>query len=99
MGVSLFLIWREDLNRKEVKIAIGVFTVQLIFNVVWSLVFFGTHNIAGGLIFVILLWISILVNIFVFYRISKPAGIILIPYLIWVTIAGYLNYSVYLLSL
>ena len=99
MGISLFLIWREGLNRKEVKIAIGVFAVQLMVNVVWSLIFFGTHNIAGGLVLVILLWITILVNIFVFYRISKPAGIILIPYLIWVTIAGYLNYSVYLLSL
>lgn len=99
MGVSLFLIWREGLNRKDVKIGIGVFAVQLILNVVWSLVFFGSHNIAGGLVMVILLWISILINIVVFYRISKPAGIILIPYLIWVTIAGYLNYSVYLLGI
>jgi tryptophan-rich sensory protein len=82
-----------------VKIGIGVFAVQLILNVVWSLVFFGSHNISGGLVVVILLWISILINIVVFYRISKPAGIILIPYLIWVTIAGYLNYSVYLLGI
>jgi translocator protein len=98
MGISLFLVWREGLDRKDVRIAILVFAVQLVLNVVWSLVFFATHNIFGGLVLVILLWISILVNIIVFYRISKPAGLILIPYLIWVSIASYLNYSVFLLN-
>ena len=98
MGISLFLIWREGLERKDVKIAILVFAIQLLINVVWSITFFATHNIFGGLVMVIILWISILINILVFYRISKPAAIILIPYLIWVTIAGYLNYTVFLLN-
>jgi translocator protein len=98
MGISLFLIWREGLERKDVKIAILVFAVQLVINVGWSIIFFATHNIIGGLVLVIILWISILINILVFYRISKPAAIILIPYLIWVTIAGYLNYTVFVLN-
>ncbi|MCE5214586.1 MAG: tryptophan-rich sensory protein [Methanobacterium sp.] len=98
MGISLFLIWREGLGRKDVKIAVLVFAAQLVINVIWSLVFFGGHNLFGGLILVIILWISILINIIVFYRIYKPAGLILLPYLIWVTIASYLNYSVYLLN-
>jgi tryptophan-rich sensory protein len=98
MGISLFLVWREGLNRKDVQVAIGVFAVQLIINVVWSLVFFGTHNIFGGLVLVLLLWVAILVNIIVFYRISKPAGLILIPYIVWVSIASYLNYSVLILT-
>lgn len=98
MGISLFLVWREGLERKDVKIAIIVFAAQLVINVVWSLVFFATHNIIGGLVMVIILWVSILITILVFYRISKPAAIILIPYLIWVTIAGYLNYTVFLLN-
>ena len=98
IGISLYLVWREGLDRRDVRIALLVFAVQLILNVVWSLVFFGTHNIFGGLVLVILLWISILANIVVFYRISKPAGLILIPYLIWVSIASYLNYSVFLLN-
>lgn len=98
MGISLFLIWREGLHRKDVQVAIGVFAVQLIINVVWSLVFFGTHNIFGGLVLVLLLWVAILVNIIVFYRISKPAGLILIPYIVWVSIASYLNYSVLILT-
>ena len=98
MGISLFLIWREGLNRKDVQIAIIVFAVQLAINVIWSLVFFGTHNLFGGLVLVLILWAAILVNIIVFYRISKPAGLILIPYIVWVSIASYLNYSVLILS-
>ena len=98
MGIALFLVWREGFARKDVKIAIVIFAIQLILNVMWSLVFFGGHNILGGLILIIVLWISILINIIVFYRISRPAGLILVPYLIWVTIAAYLNYSVYLLN-
>jgi translocator protein len=98
MGISLFLIWREGLNRKDVQIAVIVFAVQLAINVVWSLVFFGTHNIFGGLLLVLILWVAILVNIIVFYRISKPAGLILIPYIVWVSIASYLNYSVLMLT-
>ena len=93
MGISLFLIWREGLNRKDVQIAVIVFAVQLAINVIWSLVFFGTHNIFGGLVLVLILWVAILVNIIVFYRISKPAGLILIPYIVWVSIASYLNYN------
>lgn len=98
IGISLYLVWKQGLDRIEVRIALLVFAVQLILNVVWSLVFFGTHNIFGGLVLVILLWISILANIIVFYRISKPGGLILIPYLIWVTIASYLNYIVFVLN-
>ena len=98
MGIALFLVWREGLERKEVKIAIIVFAFQLAINVIWSLVFFGGHNLFGGLVLVLILWIAILINIIVFYRISKAAGLILIPYLIWVSIASYLNYSVFILN-
>ncbi len=98
MGIALFLVWREGLERKEVKVAILIFAVQLAINVMWSLVFFGGHNIFGGLVLIVILWIAILINIIVFYRISKAAGLILIPYLIWVSIATYLNYSVFILN-
>jgi translocator protein len=95
---SLFLIWRKGLERKDVQVAILVFAVQLIINVIWSLVFFGSHSIFGGLIMVMLLWVAIIINIFVFYRISKPAGLLLIPYLVWVTIATYLQYYLFILN-
>jgi translocator protein len=98
MGIALFLVWKEGLDRKDVKFAILIFAVQLFLNILWSLVFFGMHSIFGGLILILILWIAIFANIIAFYVISKPAGLLLIPYLIWVSIASYLNYTVYLLN-
>ncbi|MGF7118660.1 TspO/MBR family protein [Methanobacterium oryzae] len=98
MGIALFLIWRKGLERQDVKIAIGVFGVQLILNFFWTIIFFGFRSLFGGLIEIMFLWIAILVNIILFYRISKAAGILLVPYIVWVTIASYLNYTVYLLN-
>lgn len=99
MGVALFLVWREGVNREDVRIALVVFAAQLILNVLWSVIFFGFHSLLGGLLTVIILWITILANIIVFYRVSKPAGLLLVPYIVWVSIASYLNYSVYLLNI
>jgi translocator protein len=98
MGIALFLVWKKGLDRKDVKFAILIFAVQLFLNILWSLVFFGMHSIFGGLILILILWIAIFANIIAFYVISKPAGLLLIPYLIWVSIASYLNYTVYLLN-
>lgn len=99
MGIALYLVWSSGLDRKDVKIAIVVFFVQLILNTLWSLVFFGMHSLFGGVVTIVILWIAILVNIILFYRISKPAGLLLVPYIIWVSIASYLTYSVYLLNI
>ena len=98
MGIALFLVWREGLDRRDVRYAILIFAVQLGLNIAWSLVFFGLHSIFGGLVLIIILWLAIWANIVAFYVISKPAGLILIPYLIWVSIASYLNYTIYLLN-
>lgn len=98
MGIALFLIWKEDLKNKEVKTAFTVFIIQLIFNASWSIVFFGMRSTAGGLIVIIILWILILISILKFMKISKTAGILLIPYLLWVTFAAILNYSIYNLN-
>jgi tryptophan-rich sensory protein len=92
------MVWRKGLETKPAKIALAVFAVQLGLNLLWSLVFFGLHSILGGLVIIILMWLAILVNIILFYRISKWAGLILLPYIVWVTIATYLNYSIYLLN-
>lgn len=99
MGIALYLVWSKGLERKDVKIAIGIFFVQLILNTMWSIIFFGMHSLFGGLVTIIILWIAILINIVLFYRISKPAGLLLVPYIVWVTIASYLTYSVYLLNM
>jgi tryptophan-rich sensory protein len=99
MGIALFLVWRQGLWRRDVKIAVIIFAVQLVLNVLWSVIFFGLQSLLGGLIEIVFLWIAILATIITFYRISKPAGILLLPYIIWVTIASYLTYTVYLLNI
>jgi translocator protein len=98
IGIALFLIWRQGIERRDVRFAMGIFAVQLILNLLWSLVFFGLHSILGGFIIIMVLWIAILANMIAFYVLSKPAGILMVPYLIWVSIASYLNYSVLLLN-
>ncbi|MGZ7047438.1 MAG: TspO/MBR family protein, partial [Methanobacterium sp.] len=67
-------------------------------NFFWTIIFFGFKSIFGGLVSIVILWIAILINIILFYRISKAAGILLVPYIIWVTIASYLNYTVFVLN-
>ncbi len=98
IGIALFLVWRQGIERRDVRFALGIFAVQLILNLMWSLVFFGLHSILGGFIIIMVLWIAILANMIAFYVLSKPAGILMVPYLIWVSIASYLNYSVLLLN-
>ena len=98
MGISLFLIWKEDLKNKEIRSAFIIFIVQLIFNALWSIVFFGAQSIIGGLIVIIILWVLILITILKFIKISRVAGILLIPYLLWVSFATVLNFFIYKLN-
>jgi translocator protein len=98
MGIALFLVWREGLHRRDVRFAILIFGVQLTLNLLWSVVFFSFHALFGSFIIVMFLWLAILANIIAFLIISKWAGLLLVPYIIWVSIASYLNYSVYLLN-
>ena len=98
MGIALFLVWREGLNRSDVRFAILIFAVQLVLNLLWSIVFFTYHSLFGSFILIMILWIAILANIIAFSIISRTAGLLLVPYIVWVSIASYLNYSVYLLN-
>lgn len=98
MGISLFIIWKEDLKNKNVKNAFAIFIVQLIVNLLWSVVFFGMHSISGGLIVIIVLLVMIIITIVKFKKISFTASILLIPYLLWVCFATILNFYFYKLN-
>jgi tryptophan-rich sensory protein len=98
MGISLFLVWKEGTGNSFVKPALTLFIVQLILNSLWSAVFFGMKSISGGLLIIILLWLAILFTIFRFMKVSSFAGILLIPYLLWVSFASVLNYFFYKLN-
>lgn len=98
MGISLFLVWREDLKNAVVKKAFYVFMIQLIFNASWSIVFFGFQSVTGALIIIIILWLLIIYTILNFLKVSRTSGILLIPYLLWVSFAAILNFFIFKLN-
>jgi len=98
MGVALFLVWKKGFESKGVKTAVGVFAVQLVLNVLWSVAFFGMQSPLLGLVVIALLWLAIAASIYVFWKISRPAAALLVPYIAWVSFAAFLNYSVWLLN-
>lgn len=97
MGVALYLVWRSDRGRLR-RVALAAFGVQLVLNAAWSLVFFGSREIFGGLVVIIALLVSILVTIAAFARIDRRAAILLVPYLLWVGFATALNYELWRLN-
>jgi tryptophan-rich sensory protein len=98
MGISAFLVWQKGLKKKGVKKALGFFLAQLIFNVLWSFLFFKFHSPFLALLDIIFLWFLILLTIFKFFKINNTAGLLLIPYLLWVSFASILNYAIYRLN-
>ncbi|MBU0536441.1 MAG: tryptophan-rich sensory protein [Nanoarchaeota archaeon] len=95
MGISFYLVWTSG---KNIKLAVTIFIVQLVLNTLWSILFFGMQNPFAAFIELIFLWIAILATIIIFYRISPTAAYLLVPYLLWVSFAGILNYSIYSLN-
>jgi benzodiazapine receptor len=98
MGISLFLVWREGLSRPEVKSALYIFAAQLIVNVLWSGAFFGLRSPFAGMIAIAILWALILLTIAKFWPISRTAALLLVPYILWVSFAAFLNYSIWRLN-
>ena len=98
IGISLYLVWNKGLENKNVKSSIFIFFLQLVLNVFWSFLFFGLKFPFYAFIEIIILWIAIAVTIFKFYNVSKKAGLIIIPYLVWVSVALALNYYVWILN-
>lgn len=99
MGIALYLIWQKDLKDKAVKFAMWLFGIQLVFNILWSVLFFGLQQPLLAFIEIIVLWILILLTIIKFYKLDKVAGILLIPYILWVSFAAVLNFSLWQLNL
>jgi len=110
MGVAVFLVWREYdkltlsevegliFRRRQIKIALGLFIAQLILNSFWSIIFFALQNPGWALVEIGFLWLAILATIIAFAKISRLAGWLLIPYLLWVSLATYLNAAIWWLN-
>jgi tryptophan-rich sensory protein len=92
MGVALYLIWQ---NKSLVKL----FIAQLFFNFLWSVLFFGLKSPFFAFLCIVILWILILVLTIKFFKTKKLAGYLFLPYLLWVTFASILNFSIFILNL
>ena len=98
MGVSAYLIWTSVAPKSQKKQALTVFGVQLAVNFFWSIIFFNLGAYLFAFIWLLLLWVLIIAMIYLFGKISRTAARLQIPYLLWVSFAGYLNLSIYLLN-
>jgi tryptophan-rich sensory protein len=99
MGITVFFIWRQlDSGVSGALLPFILFWVQLVFNILWSIVFFGIKSTSVGAVFITILWLLILVTIVTSFGVSAEAGWLLIPYILWVSIATYLNFGIWWLN-
>lgn len=98
MGVSSYLVYREHVSRGEKKTALIIYGLQLLVNFFWPLFFFKLEIFLFSFIWLVLLWVLVLVMIVKFNKINKTAGMLQIPYILWLTFAAYLNLAVYFLN-
>lgn len=98
MGIASFRVWQRRKNAEWFHWAVIIYVVQLIFNLMWSFIFFELHQIGFALIEIILLLLLIIINAFIFYRFDKLAAWLFLPYFLWVSFATYLTYSIFILN-
>ncbi|MEO0075862.1 MAG: TspO/MBR family protein [candidate division WOR-3 bacterium] len=98
MGIALFLVWKRGWQNPPVRVAMTVFFIHLVVNILWSAVFFGLRSPIAGFFVIIALWLLIVLTIIYVSNVSKLAGVLLIPYLVWVSFASVLNFMIYRLN-
>ena len=98
MGYASYRVLTADAPKEEKLKALTVYGAQLVLNFLWSPVFFGLGWLLTAFFILVALWIMILMTGNIFSRIDKTAGTLLLPYLLWVTFAGYLNFTFVLLN-
>ena len=97
MAIAAWQVWKVA-GWASSKLALGWFGFHLLLNISWSVLFFGLRQPGWAAIEIVFLWISIAVCIALFYRHSKLAAALLVPYFLWVSFASFLNYSIWSLN-
>lgn len=97
IGLAFYYVWIKGYSR-ETASAFYIYFIQLFLNLLWSFLFFGLRSPLLGLFGIVLLWISIVINILLFYKVSRKSAYLLIPYFIWVSFAAFLNYNIFILN-
>ncbi|HZS88253.1 MAG TPA: TspO/MBR family protein [Chloroflexota bacterium] len=98
MGVSLFLTWRRRSLEARAAPALRIFTLQLLLNALWSMLFFGLKSPRFAFMDIVILWAAIILTIRAMYRVSRVGALLLLPYLVWVSFAGLLNLAIWRLN-
>ncbi|WP_205620046.1 TspO/MBR family protein [Fundidesulfovibrio putealis] len=97
MAVAVWLVWREGGWKTQWR-ALGLFLLQWLLNALWTPLFFGMHRPGLSFIDIILLWLVLAATLRLFWKVRKAAGILLIPYLAWVSFAVALNFTIWWLN-
>lgn len=98
MGISAYLIWQKRHTIKHFPRTIAIYAIQLILNLMWSFIFFYAHQIGVALFEIIILLLVVITNALTFYKIDKLAGLLFIPYILWVSFATVLTYNIFILN-
>ena len=98
MGVAAFLVWRKGFHQKQTRSALVLFGIQLILNVLWSVMFFRLRSPFAGLIEISILSVAVILTLQSFLQVTRVAGLLLIPYFLWVAFASGLNLSIWVLN-
>ncbi len=97
MGIASYIVLERG-SFAETRTALFFYGVQLFFNFFWSIFFFNFELYYFSFLWLLALWVLIIITAVLFFRISKPAGYLMIPYILWVTFAGYLNLGIAILN-
>jgi benzodiazapine receptor len=97
MAIAAWLVWRRR-GPVHVNSALGLFVLQLILNALWSPLFFGLRSPLAGLLDIVPLWAAIFATLLFFWKISPVAGVLLLPYWLWVSFATALNFAIWKLN-
>lgn len=98
MGIALWLVWRLGSETPGVAPALAVFGIHLVLNMAWSVLFFSLRSPGWALVELVFFWSSIVATIVLFAPLSAGAAWLLVPYLVWVTFAGVLNWGIWRLN-
>lgn len=97
MAVAVWLVWKGA-GWQAGRTALLLFALQLLLNLAWSFIFFNFHQIGLAFLEIVVLWIAIVATIVSFASVSKVAAALLIPYLLWVSFASFLNFTIWRLN-
>jgi benzodiazapine receptor len=94
MALAAWFVWKRGFDAEGVKVALALYLIQLVLNATWSALFFGLRSPLAGFLGIAALWLAIVATIVLFFRVSTPAGVLMLPYVAWVSFASLLNAAI-----